>query len=443
MKEFFEYFNNEDDNQNKIIDDYLNKNKELENKKGTIPNYYYFFSIQNKKMKILKKLFDELSPHLQDKYPEINKNNILIKYIGELLNLINDFKKLIEVLNIHIESYNYKYNNNDIKKDANNSNAKNNFIDDNYDIINNLNEVIKEKDNIISSLDSQKDKLLKTLNEEKLRYEKKINSLERENKIITEKLLDKANNMANSSSNDFNLKIIPKNKEIKSSSNGQKFQNNNRNNKEISAKRQNTSFDNYNRHKRNQDNIITINHLRSPKKLFENSISFDNNNNTINDTNINNNYNNIIYHSKQLISLKALKDFMNELYLSKSNYDLKCLKYNLPKETLEEHMYTFLNKKYGLKNLIIEWARNIINGIKYYSRKDSFVLLFGKILRNEQEEDARIIIERVANSIEELLLYYIKRQNPLKSINEIGRIFEMKKKSELFEEEWKGIIFTI
>ena len=105
---------------------------------------------------------------------------------------------------MHIESYNYKDNNNDIKKDANYSNTKNNFIDDNNNIINNLNEVIKEKDNIISSLESQKDKLLKTIKEDKLRYEKKINSLERENKIITEKLLEKANNVVNSSSNDFN-----------------------------------------------------------------------------------------------------------------------------------------------------------------------------------------------------------------------------------------------
>ena len=45
---------------------------------------------------------------------------------------------------------------------------------------------------------------------------------------------------------------------------------------------------------------------------------------------------------------------MNELYFSKSNYDMKCFEYNLPKETLEVHMYTFLNKEYGLKNLIIE-----------------------------------------------------------------------------------------
>ena len=64
-------------------------------------------------------------------------------------------------------------------------------------------------------------------------------------------------------------------------------------------------------------------------------------------------------------------------------------------------------------------------------------------MRNEQEEDARFIIQKVSESIEELLLYYIKRQNPLKLVNEIKKIFEKKKKSELFEEEWKGIIYSI
>jgi hypothetical protein len=64
-------------------------------------------------------------------------------------------------------------------------------------------------------------------------------------------------------------------------------------------------------------------------------------------------------------------------------------------------------------------------------------------MRNEQEEKARFIIQKVTESIEELLLYYIKRQNPLKLTDDINKIFQQKKNSELFEEEWKGIIYTI
>ena len=33
-------------------------------------------------------------------------------------------------------------------------------------------------------------------------------------------------------------------------------------------------------------------------------------------------------------------------------------------ETLEQHMYGFFNKKYGLKNLTVEWAMSLVNAIK-------------------------------------------------------------------------------
>jgi hypothetical protein len=46
-------------------------------------------------------------------------------------------------------------------------------------------------------------------------------------------------------------------------------------------------------------------------------------------------------------------------------------------------MYTYLNQKYGLKSLAIEWAMSIVNGIKKYGIDDSEVATFGKILRNQ------------------------------------------------------------
>jgi len=54
-------------------------------------------------------------------------------------------------------------------------------------------------------------------------------------------------------------------------------------------------------------------------------------------------------------------------------------------------MYTFLNQKYGLKNLIIEWATSIINALKKYAGEDNDVAVFGKILRNECDEEFRFV----------------------------------------------------
>jgi hypothetical protein len=54
-------------------------------------------------------------------------------------------------------------------------------------------------------------------------------------------------------------------------------------------------------------------------------------------------------------------------------------------------MYTYLNQRYGLKTLIIEWASAIIKGIKTYQKEDHDIALFGKILRNECDEEFRCI----------------------------------------------------
>lgn len=106
----------------------------------------------------------------------------------------------------------------------------------------------------------------------------------------------------------------------------------------------------------------------------------------------------------KILTKKNMHDLIESIYESKTSYDKKCLEIRMPRETMEQHMYTFLNQKFGLKNLIIEWATSIINGIKMYSSEDSDICLFGKILRNEVEEDYRHIFKKLKNSISDLLI---------------------------------------
>ena len=425
IKNFYELINeNKEPNIDidKIKSDYLEKLKSIENKKSDVSNYYYFYSLNKKKMKLIYNMYNELMKYIIQKNPELNKNNILKNLNDELFNTIKDTKNLISNLHKHIESYTY---NSEKKNQSHLSNNK-----ENININSNINyaEILKEKDKKISTLESIKEKLLKSMKEDSETYEKKISNLEAENKIMTEKILSKANTM-------FNTTITMEQGTIL----------------DTDKKKLETNISTISKMRTNNNNNDLINQInqtgknRSPIKLTEtNTLE---NINTINYLNTHTNGNILITNGnverRQLISLKTLKDLINEIYISKENYDIKCEQYKIPKETLEEHMYTFLNKKYGLKNLIIEWAKNIIAGIKYYSKKDSIVLLFGKIMRNEQEEKARYIIQKLSESIEELLLYYIKRQNPLKLMDDIEKIFQQKKNSELLEEEWKGIIYTI
>lgn len=107
------------------------------------------------------------------------------------------------------------------------------------------------------------------------------------------------------------------------------------------------------------------------------------------------------------LTLKQLKDFIEEIYESKVKFDQKALENKLPKETMEQHMYTYLNQKYGLKSLIIEWATSIINGIRKFSLEDNDVAVFGKILRNECDEEFRFVQKQVKNTISELLKVFL------------------------------------
>ena len=392
-----------------IINKYNNKIKDIENKKGTIPNYYLFYLIIKKKASILKNLFDEMFPFILNNCPELNKNDIFLKLYTEVLNIIFSSKQLMLSLHNHIEQFNIK-------------NSIDNQEENNYNI--ELNKIISENNKTISKMKSEKNNLLKKFNDYKSRYELKINTLEKENEFMANKLL-----------NNLNSNFISPYTTLNSKTNKINFSFNisHENKYKSRTPKRSDEKENY----KSMPEIENNKNNKSPNKSIQTTLSVDNN---------------IYLHTyncsssinrRQTLSLKGLKEFINELYISKSNYNKKCAQLKLPNETLEEYMYTYLYKKFGLKTIVIDWARNVIQGIKDYSKKDSMVLLFGKILKNEQEEDAQYILKTVLKNIQELLKFYLKKQNPLKSIAEVEAIFEMKKRSELFEEEWKGIIYSI
>ncbi len=113
---------------------------------------------------------------------------------------------------------------------------------------------------------------------------------------------------------------------------------------------------------------------------------------------------------QKIIPLKQLKDVICDIYAQKIKYDIKCRESNLPIETMEQFMYTYLNQKYGLKSLIIEWASTLINGVKTYLREDHEITLFGKILKNECDEEFRFIQMHVKDTLNNLLKILLREK---------------------------------
>ena len=99
--------------------------------------------------------------------------------------------------------------------------------------------------------------------------------------------------------------------------------------------------------------------------------------------------------SGRVLTFNQLKDLILDIFEQKSKFDIRCYEMKQPRQNIEQFTYIYFNQKYGLKSLIIEWTAALINGIKKYSIVDADILLFGDILKNECDEDFRIIINQI------------------------------------------------
>ncbi len=98
---------------------------------------------------------------------------------------------------------------------------------------------------------------------------------------------------------------------------------------------------------------------------------------------------------------------------------------------MNQYLFTYLNQKYGLKSLTIEAASNIVSGIQEYSGRDNDITVFGKILRNEVDEEFRFVQTELKSTINELLKMHIKTKMPYKSAAEINDMMSKKINGEI------------
>jgi hypothetical protein len=140
------------------------------------------------------------------------------------------------------------------------------------------------------------------------------------------------------------------------------------------------------------------------------------------------------------LTLRQLRDVIEDIYASKSKFDIKCSETKLPRETMEQHMYTFLNQRYGLKHLILEWATAIVQGIKRYAADDNDIAVFGKILRNEIDEEFRFVQRQLKETVHELLRVYLKGKHPLKGDDDVNAMLRKRVNGTVSEDEWIDIV---
>ena len=140
------------------------------------------------------------------------------------------------------------------------------------------------------------------------------------------------------------------------------------------------------------------------------------------------------------LSLKQLKDHINAIYASKLAFDEKCKDAHLPRETMEQHMYTYLNQKYGLRKLIVEHATSIIKATHMYAEKDNDVDVFRCIIENRIDEEFRLVQDRLKDTVSELLRVYLKGKFPRKTDDAISKMLKIRLEGYVYQEEWIDIV---
>ena len=402
-------------------------NKLNSNYDNNIPNYIYSSNVIESQLSIYsfftEKFLEFLSTQNEiDTYELIKAihNNIsksyllLIKIIYKLYPLVDE---KIQMLKKQLDEA-IKHNNNVFLELNENENK--------------IKQEIKNKEKIINSY------------EDKINYlESKIKQLENENNLMSEKLFSSVKNVINNEkqySYNYPLNDI-------SNRNTNSNINFNTNNYKINNNIDNSSkYDLQNKYQDSAYLSNTMNHANQYKSIINNNNILNSNRKNSNYNSLNNSFNNnTLFQASpvcnRVFTIKMMKEIINDIYNSKAEFDKKSDESKLPRETLEQHMYTYLNQKYGLKSIIIEWASNIINGIKIFSSEDSEICLFGKILRNEIEEDSRLIYSRLQQSILEYLKYYFKSKHPYKSAKDINNMLKEKRTNKMLkEDEWKKII---
>ena len=108
--------------------------------------------------------------------------------------------------------------------------------------------------------------------------------------------------------------------------------------------------------------------------------------------------------------------------------------------SMEQYMYTYLNQRYGLKSLIIEWANVIVSGIGKYAKGDSDIALFGKLLQNKCDEDYRLVHQEVKATIANILSSKTNKRHHNKSEENIDKLLKEMQNYEIDEVSAKNVV---
>jgi hypothetical protein len=145
-------------------------------------------------------------------------------------------------------------------------------------------------------------------------------------------------------------------------------------------------------------------------------------------------------HSVRNLSLKQLVDLINCVYASKAKYDVRATTAGAPRETMEQHLYTYLNTRFGLPKLIIDYASAVWKAAEHFARRENDAAVFVALLRNRLDEGFLEIKRKLQSALVELLRAFFSAKHPLKQGKAVAALVQSRLDGLLHQEEWRNLL---
>ncbi|KAJ8609136.1 hypothetical protein CTAYLR_006050 [Chrysophaeum taylorii] len=136
-----------------------------------------------------------------------------------------------------------------------------------------------------------------------------------------------------------------------------------------------------------------------------------------------------------------LVDTIEALRESKAKHDRKCDEARVARDTMQQHMYAFLNQRYGLKTLIVDVAASIRKTAAEHAPADVEICAFVKVLENSLDEPFLEVLSTLKASIRRLLRAKLAVDMKRKSERQVEAALAARlADSPVREAEWQYII---
>lgn len=140
------------------------------------------------------------------------------------------------------------------------------------------------------------------------------------------------------------------------------------------------------------------------------------------------------------LTLKQLLDLLRSILQSKSRSDARGPASGAPRETLEQHMYTYLNTRFGLPKLIVDYASAIWKASEQLAARDNEVAVFLALLRNHLDEGFLAIKRKLQRALADLLRAYLQSRHPFKPESAVAALVKARLAGIIFEDEWTELL---